>query len=301
MDQRYSYFVHKPKVSWSNLRAEFRPRVEACSSREEFVWELIQMLSRLEDMHIWLEVDGETIGTYQKPWQRTWNSEAIGKQLAESRTLGDFAQIGTTKEGGYGYLAVFQLKAQPVQVDQLLKELDVRREAPGFVVDLRMCSGGSEPIAQRIAGWFSAKEVVYAQHAYRNGPQHDEFGPRQSRRLLAAETPYQRPVVCLTGPRTMSSAEAFVLMMKTLPHATTVGAATRGASGNPQPVELPGVNVKVWYSRWVAMDAAGKVFEGTGIAPDVAVDGVADAHLQDDPTFARALATLRSRINRNRP
>jgi hypothetical protein len=297
MDRHYSYFIHKPKVSWSGLRAEFRPRVEACNTREEFIWELIQMLSRLEDMHIWLEVDGETIGTYQKPWQRMWNSEAINKQLAESKTLGDFAQIGTTKEGGYGYLAVFQLKAQPAQVDQLLKELEARREAPGFMVDLRMCSGGSEPIAQRIARWFSGKEVVYAQHAYRNGPQHDDFGPRQSRTLLAAATPYQRPVVCLTGPRTMSSAEAFVLMLKTLPHAATVGAATRGASGNPQPLELPGLNVKVWYSRWVAMDAAGTVFEGLGLAPDVAVDGGVDAHLQDDPTFARALATLRSLID----
>jgi hypothetical protein len=296
MDRHYSYFVHKPNVDWHRLREEFLPRIEACGSREELALELVRMLERLEDMHVWLEVDGQTLATYQRSWRRNWNLEAVGRRLAESKTIGQFAQVGTTQEGGYGYLAVFRLQAQQDEVDEVLKELEKRRELPGFLLDLRICSGGSEPIARQIAQWFSPREAVYAMHAYRDGPQHDDFGPRRQRTLSASASAYPRPVVCLTGSRTMSSAEAFVLMMKTMPQVVTVGAATRGASGNPQPFELPGLNFKVWYSRWVAMDAAGNVFEGRGIAPDFVADGAANKHLREDPTFERAIETLRARL-----
>ena len=58
-------------------------------------------------------------------------------------------------------------------------------------------------------------------------------------------------------------------MMKALPHCTTLGQPTRGASGNPSPIKLPN-GVEVWYSRWVAMDADGNPIEDAGVAPDVA-------------------------------
>jgi C-terminal processing protease CtpA/Prc len=102
--------------------------------------------------------------------------------------------------------------------------------------------------------------------------------------------------VCLIGPGAISSGEGFVKMMKALPQVTTVGRRTRGASGNPQPVELPGLNTAVYFSRWVDMTPDGETFEGIGLAPDVLVDLPSTDHAEHDPTLDKGLEVLRARV-----
>src|SRR4051794_9720119 len=119
----------------------------------------------------------------------------------------------------------------------------------------------------RIASLFCENKTVYAKQKYRNGADHNSFGAEHERVLPASETPYTRPVVCLTCPGAVSSGEGFVKMMKSLPNVTTVGMPTRGASGNPAPHELPGTGIKVWYSRGVDLTTDGQPYEGKGIQP----------------------------------
>jgi C-terminal processing protease CtpA/Prc len=114
--------------------------------------------------------------------------------------------------------------------------------------------------------------------------------------LKAAAKPYTKPVVCLIGPRAVSSGEGFVQMLKCLPHVTTVGARTRGSSGNPQPFALPGVPVTVWYSRWVDLLPDGTPIEGAGIAPDIAVQAPRHAYHEKDPTWDKAVEVLRAKV-----
>jgi C-terminal processing protease CtpA/Prc len=95
----------------------------------------------------------------------------------------------------------------------------------------------------------------------------------------------------------MSSGEAFVLMMHALPHAVTIGGTTRGASGNPAKFELPGLNVNVWYSRWVALLPDGNVFEGTGVTPDVEITPPFSAFQGDaDPIWEKGIELLRQKV-----
>jgi C-terminal processing protease CtpA/Prc len=102
--------------------------------------------------------------------------------------------------------------------------------------------------------------------------------------------PFTRPVVCLIGPGCVSSGEGFALMMKAMDHVTLVGQPTRGASGNPHPVTLSN-GVKVWFSRWVAMEPDGTPIEGRGIQPDVTVEHMGEG----DPTFDKAVEILREK------
>ena len=97
-----------------------------------------------------------------------------------------------------------------------------------------------------------------------------------------------RRVVVLQGPYCVSSTEGFLMMMRMLPNGTTMGQASRGASGNPAPFELlPGV--KVWTSRWRSLTPDGACIEGEGLAPKILVEG---SHAKSDPTLERALAEL---------
>jgi C-terminal processing protease CtpA/Prc len=291
MDRHYSYFVHKD-VDWTALRGKYQARIATCPSLEQYLVELLRMLAELKDMHVWVEFEGRKYSAYQSNWELNYHPAERDKLLTNVTTIGDFATVATIKDLGFGYLAVERLQAPQEQINQLLAELDRRRDSPAFVVDLRMCAGGDERIARRVAGWFCERNTAYARHKYRNGDNHSDFGPDSIRELAASESPYTRPVVCLVGNRTMSSAEAFVMMMQSLPQVTTVGARTRGSSGNPSPLTLQAPAMKVWYSRWVAMDADGRVFEGTGIAPEITVDAGADKHARRDATLLRGIEVL---------
>ena len=85
-------------------------------------------------------------------------------------------------------------------------------------------------------------------------------------------------------------------MLKCLPHVTTVGERTRGASGNPRPFRLPGIDVTVWFSRWVDLLPDGSPFEGQGITPSILTEFPAEAYQERDPTLDKAIEVLRIKI-----
>ena len=298
MDFSYSYFAYKPDVDWNRLREIYRPRAIACQSVSEFLDVLKEMLSQLHDLHVWIETDQGLIGTHAKPWQRNWNPQAIASTWASSQQCGKFAIVGKTKDDGFGFVVINkQSEATDENVQQAVAAIAELHDVPGFIVDLRGgASGGSETLALQLAGAFCDREIVYAKHKRRNGRDHNSFGEVMSRRLPPGEKPFTGPVVCLIGQRCMSSGEALVQMMQVLPHVTVLGMTTRGSSGNPQPVELPGLNARVYYSRWVDMLPDGDVFEGRGIAPDIEVNLPIEAYATSDPTWERGLEVLRKRI-----
>ena len=104
--------------------------------------------------------------------------------------------------------------------------------------------------------------------------------------------PDSRPVAVLQGPYCVSSCEGFLLMMRALPRVATVGLPSRGASGNPGPMDLlPGWQVHA--SRWQALTPEGKCFEGTGLEPHARVEAPAGSHERGDPTLDRAILLLK--------
>jgi C-terminal processing protease CtpA/Prc len=191
-----------------------------------------------------------------------------------------------------------QAAADADAVRRVVAFVEAHRDAPGFVVDLRTANGGDERLARQVASGFCARNTVYARSKIRNGPAPADFGPAQDRTLPASPHPYTGPVVCLLGPGCVSSGEGFAKMLEALPNVTTVGAPTRGSSGNPAPFSLPGVKVAVWYSRWVDMLPDGTPVEGRGVRPDVAVTDPPASYNDRDPTWEKALEVLRRKVRK---
>ena len=82
---------------------------------------------------------------------------------------------------------------------------------------------------------------------------------------------YPGPLVVLTGPATYSSAETFLVPLRSSGRAVLVGGKTAGSTGNPIYVDLPrGGNFRVVSKRDLFPD--GTEFVGYGIAPDVAIE-----------------------------
>jgi RNA polymerase sigma-70 factor (ECF subfamily) len=301
MARHYSYFELKG-VDWKGLRNQFRPRAMEARSTDELIDVLRAMLAPLEDGHVWIDHGGRRLPTSPVPRPAdNFHRPTVFQDLVERRECGRFAVVGRTVPDGFGViLLIDQPSADENSVGQVIDFIRAWKDAPGFLVDLRSAAGGDERLAQRIAGQFCAEEVVYALGRFRDGPEPGDLGPPRDRRLPAVEDPYTRPVVCLIGPGCVSSGEGFAKMMKALPHVTLVGAATRGSSGNPQPFPLPGLDVSVWYSRWVDLLPDGTPIEGRGLNPDVRVDAAPDAYSQADPTWEKAREVLRNRVRESR-
>ena len=96
----------------------------------------------------------------------------------------------------------------------------------------------------------------------------------------------------LTGQQVMSSCEAFLLMMKTVPECALIGETSYGSSGNPQAYDLPN-GVTVVLPSWKAMTATGEEFEGVGIAPDIEIKTTWEDFAEGDPLLEAALEHLR--------
>ncbi len=90
----------------------------------------------------------------------------------------------------------------------------------------------------------------------------------------------------------MSSAEAFLLMMKQGEDVTVIGSRSYGSSGNPKPHTLQN-DVEVFIPSWKAMRVDGTCFEGRGIEQDIEVKAKSSAFKKGDPVIERALEYLR--------
>ncbi len=299
VDHNYSYFVVKKDVDWDALKRFYRPQGLKAKDRGQFVSVLKAMLGHLKDIHVWIETSGGIEGCYKPPpFERNWSRAATLAALQEEERVDcGFALVGKTKGDGFGYfLMIRQSAADESGVRKAQDAIRALHEVPGFVVDLRQANGGDERKAQAIASLFCKTATTYALSKYRNGPGHDAFTKSFPRTIVASPQPYTRPVVCLIGPGAVSSGEGFVKMMKALPQVTTVGRRTRGASGNPKPVDLPELNLAVYFSRWVDMTPDGQTFEGTGLAPDVLVELPSASRSDRDPTLERGIEVLRARV-----
>jgi RNA polymerase sigma-70 factor (ECF subfamily) len=304
MGRHYSYLQHK-QIDWQAWKATHRDEIVAAGTLGEFLSRLSRSLAELRDGHVWIESSGRRGPPAWIPPERARNvnHRATLAALDNVRHCGRFAAVGTTRGDGFGAVVVLrQSDADEESVQQVVEFVRGLDDAPGCLVDLRAANGGNELLAQEIAREFCEREVVYAASKYRKGPDADDFGLIQPRILPAGQQPFLRPVVCLVGWGCVSSGEGFAKMMAALPHVTLVGEPTRGSSGNPRPFRLPGLDVSVWYSRWVDLLPDGTTVEDKGVIPDEAVTFPAEAYTEADPTWDHAIEVLKKQtIARARP
>jgi hypothetical protein len=296
--RNYCYFELK-KIDWPSLRARGRAKCLAAGSEYAFADALAEMLIECRDGHIWIDRGGDRIPTLFQTWTPNFNRNVILAALGSRIPCGDFAIVGKTLEGNYGALIMMkQSAADRGSVRKAIDLFDRMRGAPGYVIDLRYADGGDESLARDIAELFCEKDTVYARSRFRNGPGLGDFGPPQDRILKGQPDALTQPIVVLVGPGTVSSGEGFVKMLKALPQATLVGQPTRGSSGNPRPFKLPGLELTVWYSRWVDLEPDGSPVEGRGIAPHVAVNEPPEAYRDRDPTWEKAMEVMKQKANK---
>lgn len=289
-DRDYAMFVIRPEVKWDKLREEYRPRALASQSTYEFAGVCAEMLKHLRDLHVWLTMSGQNVPVFNRPRALNANPRADKAILGGLHETGRVAWAVTPNQTGYLAITGLDDDQIPAQCGEAMEHM---RNTRGLILDLRLNGGGSEPLAEPVAGRFLEKPFVYGSSQFRNGPAHTNLTGHDKRTVVPhGPWRYDRPVLVLIGQKVMSSAESFVGMMTGDPLAKTMGDHTCGSSGNPEMVQLP-LDLIVSVPRWIDYRPDGMALDEVGFEPQIPFHPSPGAFEEDhDDLLTAALARL---------
>lgn len=156
-----------------------------------------------------------------------------------------------------------------------------------LIFDLRENGGGFPSMGQLLISYLLSGEPTHL------GSTYVRQGDRTEQHWTQAWVPGPRftdtPVYVLTSSNTFSAAEGFAYTLKNLKRATIIGETTGGAAHSARRVPIKGypLAVSVPYGREVNPVTGGN-WEGTGVAPDVAVPAAESLTV----AHSRALSTI---------
>jgi len=293
IDEKYSYQDLRG-IDWDNMFDRYSPQMERAGTSQKFAEIAAKMLINAKDMHLWVKIDGKTIGGYKRNIDRNHNTSLLKRTIPGWHQRSE--RVSTGRFGnGIGYIMINSWSVEkPETLEPAFDALKEFSDCHGLIIDVRPNSGGGEGLAKKIAGCFVDKPIVYAKHVYRNA--NAPGGWRQiHERILEPNKDrprYNGKIIVLMGQANMSSCEAFLLMMKQVPNCKLVGDRSYGSSGNPKPVDL-GNGVTVWLPSWKALRPDGSCFEGEGIKPDILVRTTEKQLRNSDLVLETALKLLR--------
>lgn len=293
INENYSYYKLRG-INWDELFEKYNPAMKRAGTPRKFAEVAARMLANAKDMHLWVKIDGETIGGFRRDIMRNYNRSILKKLVPNWRKRSPSVYTGQYDDG-IGYILIDNWSRQHTEaLQQAYEAIWKLNNSPALIVDVRPNSGGAEPLAKDFAGCFVDEPVVYAKHIYRASEKPGGFG-KPNERVLGPNKrrpKYRGRIVVLMGKANMSSCEAFLLMMKQVPNCKLVGETSYGSSGNPKETDL-GNGVTVWLPSWKALRLDGTCFEGEGIKPDVLVKTSKAELTNRDRVLETALKLLR--------
>ncbi|MBI5154378.1 S41 family peptidase [Candidatus Poribacteria bacterium] len=283
-DAHYSY-RDRTGTEWDSVFKEAEPWVLRAPAPWEWGQRVATLLEQARDPHLYLRgADGSRLSTHSTRAVYNGNPRVLEATFPAVRKHND--TVWSDERDGIGYLAIRTWENEK-QLGVLPRVLGGLMETKVLILDVRENGGGDELAARRVAAWFLEKDAPYSRHRLRN-PEAESGWEPESRGWVTANPPEKRyagQVLVLQGPVCLSSNEAFLLMMRQAPRATTIGAPSGGSSGRPVGYDLPN-GMRLFLPSWQAMELDGTVFEGRGIAPDIAIGGDFQS---GDPVLEEAL------------
>ena len=298
-DRDYSFFILKG-LDWDASKQRFRPELTSVSSERELFDVLSEMLLELQDAHVRLETPlGNSVyrGWFEQFPRNNDPSIVTATYLDGSGMMSPGANLLFGRiDDDIGYLAVRSLAGSGYgpDADYVLAELNGVR---AMIVDLRDNGGGDDRNGKAVAARFADSSRLIRQVRFRDGPEHDDFGPPTDDFIDPdGEESFDGPVAVLTNRRVISSAETMVLAFDVMPNVIIFGDFTGGGSANPAEFRLPN-GWSYTVSRWIVNRPDGTTFEGVGIEPDVRIDITEeDAASLRDTIMEAAISDLRRRL-----
>jgi len=267
-------FLEFKKINWDSIYTIYRPKVES-ANRKEFKLIINDMLSELEDVHVYHR---KKVGIQRYPYKsprqikdkNAISKSVIRKYFNERLKFSKGVLYGISPENiGYIRFKSFHNKGLIVKLPEIFKYLS---NTKGLIVDLRSPKGGDYNVLMAFVNYFMTtpleKPELYILEKIEQSP----FQASESEYI------YTKPAVVLINGLTISAGESTAEILKQLPNVTVVGDTTCGGGGcssnhTVQAIgeyELPNsllISVPTGYFKRYD----GSHLEWNGVSPDVRV------------------------------
>ena len=266
-DNTYPYFVYK-QIDWDSIYHAYYPEISENTTSEELFHLIGEMTLVLRDIHVSFSSSDRTYHYSKRANYPIFPPTFAINYLADGWLENAEVLYGNIKGSNYWYLRIKSFSGNEEKYNGALAAMDSLENKNGFVLDIRNNGGGNELIGRKFAGRLTESETLYKYVRIREGINWDELSDWYPS-YLKPQNPvsFNRKIILLTNRGVYSSAELFVLMMKTIPHMTMVGDTTGGASANPKQVRLPN-GWEYYVSTWQSASTDHQLLEDNGIAPD---------------------------------
>ena len=301
IDERYCFFEQARQqhgLDWDDVYHKYKPQVQAAESNAELFDIYGNMLRELKDGHVNLTSDYGT--TYY--WDWSLNHPLNFSDSLQRNYLGnDFRLTNGIKYTtlpsniGYMYVGSFEGSISSDNVSLMLLRL---AESKGIIIDIRNNGGGMLTSAEELAAHFVSGKTHCGYIQHKTGKGHNDFSSPEKLYIEPNGVIWKKPVVVLTNRAVYSSANHFVMLVKSLPQVVVIGDKTGGGSGLPLNSTLPN-GWTVRFSACPILDIEGKHTE-FGIAPHEEVQITsADWNNGRDTIIERAIELINSLYEEN--
>ncbi|MBI2850277.1 MAG: PDZ domain-containing protein [Chloroflexi bacterium] len=210
----------------------------------------------------------------------------IGKTEPEEvkivRAAIDVPSVTFEMKGDIAYFRIFQFSERTdVELSAKLKEM-AQKDAKGIILDLRSNPGGVLSEVIKVASHFIKEGVIVSVV--------DNQGKKTSTSANGADIITNLPIVALSDNFSASGSEVLMGALQDYGRATVAGARTYGKGSVNTFYQLKdGSGLYITIARWLTPN--GRLIEGKGIEPDIALD------LHGDEAVQWAIDYLKSKRN----
>jgi len=302
LDDNYPYFEEKG-IDWDSIYSVYYPQAQQSKYNEELAAIFQKIITQINDRNVWI---------YRHKNEGYWDFIEIERTFTRADTLyvknDDYRLINDSvyraaMEIDFGlYIKWFNETQSPfrfwqdtvkkytfieisgdfyddkhyyyVQPERLLYFLDLLSYQNGIIIDIRQNNSEDAKILD-VASFFFENELIAFYEKVRLGAGRDNFSEKTPK-ILAGQGKISSniPVVVLTGPSTIMSANYFANVMKQLPNCKIVGEQSEGFRyiADRQTATLPNY-WKLYYPLIVSKkyDAQGNNLN-FGVKPDIFVE-----------------------------
>lgn len=269
VDRQYPFLEFK-EIDWNAMYEKYEPRIKA-SQGDEYMNELINLLSELEDGHVGLETKSGYVRTYYMPRELkdklSYSPELVRSYFDRELVLtGDGHMNYGTIDNMIGYIRIETWSENDrnwaVDIDKAINSL---RTTDGLIIDVRHNGGGCTCLSNVVTSRF-IDQPLKVPGIIRNGIfyEGDIIQPNKS-------APYENDIVLLINGVSFSATEVFARDMKTIDRVTLVGGTTGGGGGAVNYYDLPSqLKVRLTFQNSLRYDLS--PIEWNGIEPDIIIE-----------------------------
>lgn len=296
VDEHYCFLNEKQAeygLDWDEVYTRYSPRVDKVENNVQLFDLLSDMLAELRDGHTNLvsKFDISRYSRWYDAYPRNLSDSIRQNYLGKKYRAVSGIKYTILQPENIAYLVIESFMS-PISDGSLDNILQMLKDCPAMIIDVRSNGGGMITSADRLASRFAEKKTKVGYMRHKTGPGRDDFSEAEaiyvepsSKHIL-----WRRPVAVLTNRRCYSATNDFVNKMKHIPLAVIIGDRTGGGAGLPFTSEIPN-GWTVRFSACPMTDENGQELE-SGIDPDVKKDISSKDYQEGRDTIIEAAKAL---------